>query len=293
MRRDDLKSKDLTSFMIAGSGAFDHSEHMVAVQKNFSGKRSSCALLSRAELDKAVDAASANVAIQRLVHAAGARAAVSRVTVAAGTKTRRAPVVYVLTRVEDKGSVEEANVLSAKGEGGGSMNAKIHWLTASEEFGTTGIAPARGTNIAWNEPAGMCERIIDHVNRRGTKLSFVITELTADFIKEADGTWWMLQVKSFKSQPRAAPIVREVGGGGIGVGGVERRGVQSARHGGVQSIRNGRGGGSARVGGAGRGKKEGGGGGGGGEDDEGNNGDDDENEKNGSDEVGCLQVELV
>jgi hypothetical protein len=66
--------------------------------------------------------------------------------------------------------------------------------------------------------AGMCERIVDHVNRRGTRLSFVITELTADFVKEADGTWWMLQVKAFQSQPREVPVVRELGGGGMGAG---------------------------------------------------------------------------
>jgi hypothetical protein len=145
-------AEDLTSFMIAGSGAFDHSEHIVAVQKNFGGRRSTAALLSRAELDKAVDSASANVAIQRLVHAAGARAAVSRVTVTAG-KTKKPPGVFVLTRVEDKGSVESANVLSARGEGGGSLNPKIHWLTSSEEYGTTSITQAKGTTIAWNEPA--------------------------------------------------------------------------------------------------------------------------------------------
>jgi len=32
-RRDDLKGRELTGFMVAGSGAFDPGEHIVAVQK--------------------------------------------------------------------------------------------------------------------------------------------------------------------------------------------------------------------------------------------------------------------
>jgi hypothetical protein len=233
VRRDDLRARELTSFMVGGSGAFDPGELVVAVQKTSGGRRNSCGLLSRAELDKAVDSAGANVAIQRLVRGAGARAAVSRVTVTEG-RMRKPPCVFVLTRVEDKATVEDANLLSIGGEGGGSLNAKLHWLTTSEDYGTTSIAQARGATMAWAEPTGMCERIVDHVNRRGTRLSFVLTELTADFVKDAAGTWWMLQVKAFQSRLRTVPVVRELCGGGAGGSGVERRGVQSARNGSVR-----------------------------------------------------------
>jgi hypothetical protein len=61
--------------------------------------------------------------------------------------------------------VDEANVLTARGEGGGSMNGKLNWLTSSEELGSTGISQARGAVIGWAEPVEMCESVMDHVNR--------------------------------------------------------------------------------------------------------------------------------
>ena len=166
--------------------------------------RGDAQLLLNEAIDKALDLPATTdrkLAVQKYVHTSAPNASVARVL----WKRGGGSVTWCISSSAIKAPVAEFQQVAQRTRSPTALNEATGYLINADEPDTCQIFQVSGKN--WEEPYQVMGDIARYAERRTKRYhGLVFAELVADFIKDDEGDWNLLQVKAFRCiQQEAVP----------------------------------------------------------------------------------------
>ncbi|TMW59536.1 hypothetical protein Poli38472_004605 [Pythium oligandrum] len=223
--------KRITFEVNGRSGESANPDEVVAVRNVAhwrGGSNNKSLVLTRRALDHVVNAPTdLAFSIQQYVQCRGSNPSLFRVTWSERENRRFAINIVSEKRISDgeavKASKEESRQQGAPLEMAMQQMARLspfYCVTSTSDLKHLKLPRIRGSPIA--DGVQSAKRIVDHVTSHLPGIR--IRELTADFIKDNQGTWWLIRVVDFDASYRVAipQSIQDIGDSAVTIPGVMR-----------------------------------------------------------------------